>query len=820
LTVGTPTTTSPACPGQNTGTIAVSAAGGWSDYAVQWSPLPGVGGMAPTGVAPGSYTATVTDGNGCALVRSAVVATPQANTVTNSTPTNVTCFNQANGSISITLSSTFNSVNWVDGTGAAAGSGTTISGLGGGSYTATVNYGTGCTLQHGPVMVVNPLAVTISPNPVITEDDDIVGGAIDLTATGGTGSLSYSWAGPGGFTATSQDITGLNAGTYTVTVKDANNCSSVQSIVVPSACAVCISTVAVTENACEADGCVVVTVPANAQSPFVLTWNGGTQPVVYPQGVYELELCGLAAGSYNVTVTDANNQFFALPTITVAQRPQVTTTYTSVNPTLNNANGSITVSSGPGLSFEWISGNVAPGLIYSPVLFNLDSGTYVVVVTNNALNGCSKTYTIHLLRQYPVLAPCGDTTITQPPCASSNNGSIELFPQGGDNVFSYQWTSGATTKKLSNLAPGTYTCTVTTGDGQSGVCGPYTLTNISSLAISNVNELSDYNGYQVSGTGICNGSASVVTTGASGTVSYLWSNGVTSANNTTLCGGAYTVVATDQVGCTSAWAGDLTAPTAVNAVYSPATSYNGYGVSCNGKCDGAARVNITGGVLPYLVKWSSGKTELITNTIVFAFENNLCAGVQNVEITDANGLLTNFTFTLTEPDPLSITFTDVEPSSVADCDGEIIPFADGAVGDVTFSWRSQFRTGSGLRADGLCPEEELLFTVTDENGCKATATHIVPFPIDGCFQIVPVVTPNSDGDNDYFKITCIETVENTVEIYDRWNQSAGKYTNYANSWDGTLNGVPVPEGVYFVVVNFTDYQGKPQSLKGYFNVLH
>lgn len=819
LTVTTPTTTSPACPGQNTGSITVSAAGGWSGYAVQWSPLPGTGGMTAMNVAPGTYTATVTDANGCALVRSAVVAAPQANTVTNSTPVNVTCHNQANGSISITLSSTFNSINWVDGTGAAAGSGTSINGLGGGDYTATVNYGSGCTLQHGPVTVLNPTAITI-PAPAITEDDDVVGGAIDLTATGGTGLLSYSWAGPAGFTATSQDISGLDAGTYTVTVKDANNCSSVQSIVVPSACAVCGASAVVTQDACENDGCITVTVPANAPSPFIATVDGSTQPVVFPQGVYELELCGLAAGVHAVEITDANNQSYSLTAPAIIQRPQVTAGYQFDHPLQGNANGSIQVNSAPGLTYQWISGNVPQGLLYSPVLFNLDSGVYEVVVTNNAVNGCSKTYTIHLIRQYAVLAPCGTPAITQPPCASSTNGSIELFPQGGDNVYSYTWSTGATSKKLSNLAPGTYTCTVSSGDGQSAVCGPYTLSNISSLAISNVNELSDYNGYQVSGTGICNGSASVVTTGASGAVSYLWSNGVTSANNTTLCGGAYSVVVTDQTGCTSSWAGDLTSPTAVNAVYSPATSYNGYGVSCNGKCDGAARVNITGGVLPYLVKWSGGKTELITNSIVFAFDNNLCAGEQSVEVTDANGVVTNYSFVLTEPDPLEITFTDVPPTSVADCDGEIIPFAEGAVGDVTFSWRSQFHVGNGLRADGLCAEEELLFTVTDENGCKTTATHVVPFPEDGCFLIVPIVTPNGDGDNDYFKITCIERVPNTVEIYDRWNQSAGKYTNYANSWDGTRNGVPVPEGVYFVVVNLTDFQGRPMTLKGYVNVLH
>ena len=823
LSVATPVVTNPACAGQNNGQIQINVSGGWLNptYAIQWSnPQPGTGGMSPVNVAPGNYTATITDGNGCAQVRAASVTAPPAITVTNSTPTNVTCHNQANGSIAISLSGAYSSVNWVDGAGAAAGSGTTISGLNGGTYMATVTYGSGCTITHGPVQITNPPAISVS-NVNITEDDDISGGAIDLTVSGGTGTLTYSWAGPNNFTGNSSDLTGLVDGTYTVTIKDANNCQSINNYVVPNACQVCAATASVTENACEDDGCLMVTVPQGAQSPFVLSWNGGTQPVVYPVGTYELELCGLAAGTYVVTVTDANNQFIALPPLTITQRPLPVPASMLENPSGANSNGSIALSSAsPNVSYQWISGNVPAILQYSPVLTNLDSGMYVVRVTSTLPNGCTKEYKYQLTRQYPALSACSNPGLVAPPCVSSNNGSVELFPQGGDNTFTYHWSNGGSTKKLNNLAAGVYTCTVTSGDGQTAVCGPYTLNNISLLTISNVNELSDYNGYQVAGTTVCNGVANAVITGASGTVSYLWSNGVTTANNSTLCGGAYSVTATDAAGCTSSWAGDLTSPAAITAVYNAAVTYNGYEVSCNSVCDGAARVNITGGVLPYIVKWSTGKNEVITNPVVFAFEDGLCAGEQSVEITDANGAKWEYSFTLTEPDPMVLTFTDVEPSSIAECDGEIIPTAEGAVGDVVFSWRSQYRTGTGLRADGLCAEETLLFTAIDDNGCRQTGEHSVPIPKEGCFQVVPAVTPNDDGSNDYFKITCIETVPNSIEIYDRWNQLVAKFTNYANTWDGRRNGVAVPEGVYFVVATFTNYQGREQVIKGYFDILH
>ncbi len=822
------TVTAPNCAGQNNGSICFNAFGGWGSYSYQWgSPAPGVG-PCPSGVAPGTYNLTITDANGCAIARSATVGQGQDIAINNTTVVDEVCFSQSNGSISIALNGSFASVNWTK-DGVPAGSGTTISNLAPGIYVPVVSYGTGCSKTFAGINVNGAQAINVALNSMIQQDNGN-DGALDINASGGSAPLTYSWAGPNGFTAATQDITGVNAGMYTVTVKDAKNCTNIQTYEVTQACIVCDASI-ITTGACTNDGCLTITVPANAPSPFILSWTSSVNPVpqtkVFAPGVFVLQACDLPAASYNVTVTDASGQSSTFPSSlsSIDQRPPVVTSSTEVDPNQGNKNGSITITPGPGapLTYEWISGNVPvpPNSLTSPVIFQLDSGTYCVRITNLLPGGCSEVKCFDLDRLYPALAPCGTPVEVDPSCLTSNNGSVQVFPQGGDNTFTYNWSNGGTTAKISNLAGGTFTVTVTSGDGQSGVCGPYTIAPLSNLAITNVNELSNYNGFQVAGSALCNGSASVVAGGTTGTISYLWSNGVTTANNTTLCGGTYTVVATDLLGCTSAWSGELTAPTAIAASHNLLAEYNGFSVSCFESCNGSARVVINGGVAPYIVKWPSGQTDIVNVVGGFSVESDLCAGQTNVEVTDANGVKFNYAIELTQPEELSISFTDTAPFSLAECTGEIIPTVTGAVGNLTYNWFSQFHEGNEQRADGLCAEELVTFEITDANGCKIIEEHEVPLPEGICFKATPVVTPNGDGYNDFFEIKCIETVPNTVEIYDRWNQAViSPVSNYQNNFDGKRNGVALPEGVYFFVATFTNDQGIEMTIKGHFNILY
>ncbi|MCY7327544.1 MAG: gliding motility-associated C-terminal domain-containing protein, partial [Saprospiraceae bacterium] len=132
--------------------------------------------------------------------------------------------------------------------------------------------------------------------------------------------------------------------------------------------------------------------------------------------------------------------------------------------------------------------------------------------------------------------------------------------------------------------------------------------------------------------------------------------------------------------------------------------------------------------------------------------------------------------------------------------------------------------GADARASGLCAGEIVTFSIVDDNGCTAIATDTIGYPEGGCLQGSPVITPGEqDGNNDELYITCAETVDNTVEIFNRWGQMVYNVTNYDNNsvvWTGTTrNGAALPEGVYFYVMTYADDQGTEQRIKGYVNLL-
>lgn len=811
--------TSPAaCAGTATGSIMVNVAGGYGGYTTSWSPsVPD-----PAHVAAGTYNLTVTDSGGCSDVENVTVS--GANPITAGTPDvdHVTCASAGNGCITLALNGgtpNYN-VSWSNGQ-----SGQSICGLSGGNYTPTITDAAGCTLALPAITVNEPTALSISPTTVKQNGQD-PNGSIDLNFNnGGVGPWTFNWTGPNGYAnITSVDqISGLVAGTYNVTITDNSGCQLVQSIILQSENPLSISITGITP-ACGNDGCVTLAIAAGAQSPFVISWNGGTETT----NSYEPSICNLAAGPYNLTVTDVDNNTFTLPLNVPGLQPAVAAS-NIVNPNQAFMNGSITmlqVIPGVTMQFAWNTGSSASSLI------NLDSGLYVVTITNPN-SGCTTVQEFHLNRVYQPIQFVG-LNDTDPTCTGSATGSISLSVVGGAEPYTYSWVGPngytAATEDISNLAAGTYNLTLTDAIGTTATQGPIVLTAQSALAITNVNELSIYpGGYQVSGPDDCDGAASVAFTGGIGTSSVLWSNGIAGISTETLCGGAYSVTVTDGLGCTSVWSDELNAPAPIASSALPLTSYNSYNVKCNGSCDGAARISVSsGGVGPYIFQWpASVPFNLITSGADFSQASGLCGGAYNVTITDANGNTKVQSVTLTEPDALTAVFTQNLPTP-GYCDGQIIVDVDGGNGtDIAVEWTgNQGHDGTSTIADGLCAGEVVLFQITDEFGCEAVAQDTVDYPLTSCFSISEVVTPNNDGDNDYLKILCIEdSPSSEIEIYNRWGQLVFTVKGYVNgdparAWYGTANNEPLAEGVYFYVLNYVDpVSGNTEQKKGYVNLL-
>lgn len=812
-------TTPAACAGTPTGSITVNVAGGYGNYTTSWSPsVPN-----PAAVAAGNYNLTVTDAGGCSDVESVTVG--GASPIVSGSPSisHVTCASAGNGCISLALSGGTPNYNvlWSNNQ-----SGQSICGLSGGSYTPTITDAAGCSLVLNAITVNEPTALSVSPTTV-KQNGTSANGSIDLNFNnGGVGPWSFSWTGPNSYTnVTSVDqISNLFAGTYNVTITDNSGCQLVQTIILENENPLGNPAVTGITPSCGNDGCISLAIPAGAQGPFIITWNGGSEQF----DTYEPTVCGLAAGPYNFTITDVDNNNVTVPANIPGLQPAFAGSNV-VNPNAAFMNGSITlfqVIMGVTMEFDWSNGSTASSLI------NLDSGLYVVTITNPN-SGCTTVQEFHLTRVYQ---PIQFTSLTDvdPTCIYSENGSISISVIGGAEPYTYNWVGPngytASTEDISGLEAGTYNLTLTDAVGTTMVHPPVVLTNQSALTITNVNELSIYpGGYQVSGPDECDGEASVAFNGGIGNALVQWSNGASGISTETLCGGDYAVTVTDALGCTSVWTDELSAPAPIASTSLALTNYNTYNVKCYGNCDGAARISVSsGGVGPYIFQWpASVPFNLITSGTDFTQASGLCGGTYNVTITDANGNTKVQSVSLTEPAPLTAVFSQNLPTP-GYCDGQILVDVEGGNGtDIEVEWTgNQNHSGFSTIADGLCAGEVVLFQIVDEFGCETTAQDTVEYPLTSCFSISEVVTPNNDGDNDYLKILCIEdSPTSQIEIYNRWGQLVFTVKGYVNgdparAWYGTASNEPLAEGVYFYVLNYVDpVSGQSEQKKGYVNLL-
>ena len=819
------TTTPGVCFGQANGSIDLTVTGGWGNYSYVWSnQLGSVGDVNP--VPPGTYTVTVTDNGQCAGTATVNVGGPQfAISIGMPVVSNVSCFGQGNGGICITPSGGNGApftVAWSN----TPLTGACIGNLDENVYIPTVTDTMGCTAVFPDITVNAPdeilLDTTVTPaNPM---------GGIDLSVTGGTpfttnAPYTYLWSN----NAATEDISGMPAGTYTVTVTDANGCSKIgvysiaNTNVFVDPNSVVVSSI---QHACGNDGCINLTISGAplTVSPFTISWGvGGSLPASTDPTP---SICGLSAGTYVITVTASNGN---TKTITAQVNPLEPASFSAAffDPIDEFQNGEITITPGgsnpnPDFSYIWNTGET------TATISSLDSGLYIVTVTNN-LSGCTAVFQRQLVRKYlPYGFALGQ--IINPSCAASNNGSISISVTGGNGpnyIFSWTGPNGYTKSEedIAGLKPGVYNLTVTDESGVTKTHGPFTLTASSNLVITNVDEQSfTPGGTQVSGADICDGEAEVLFAGQTGNVTIQWSNGLTTATNSSLCGGVYSVTVTDSQGCSATWSDALTAPAPIGSTSA------GTSPKCFGDTNGAAKVFPSGGIEPYKVLWSNGHSDQLVFANSFSEAINLAGGTYTVTITDANFVTKTATVTVPVAQQISATFTGVDPSNFNSCDGERIVFVTGATAPIIYNW-SGIRfgaVGETERAEGLCSGEVLQYLITDANNCSVSLIDTIPYPEDGCFLVRPVLTPaEQDGNNDYTLITCAESAAHTVEIYNRWGQLVFQTDNYTNdpgdpdhTWIGkTRSGQDLPEGVYYYVLTFMDDQGNQHQRKGYINLL-
>lgn len=735
------------CNGGSDGSATAVPAGGTPNYSYAWNN--GETTATASALPAGTARVTVTDNSGNTSTASINITQPTAINLSVTNTNSPSCFNSANGSVTVNATGGAGGFfyDWSNGA-----SGATITGLDPGTYFVTATDNNNCE---------KILQVNLSGPPAIQVVSAFVSnvtcfggnnGAIDLTATGGTGALDIEWSSG----QTGGSITNLAAGSYTASITDNQGCQLETSYNVSQPQAVGGNVVVTTPISCQGGsngvatatgsggtgpytfiwstgatsaqatnlsaGTYVVTItdknncsgtkqvvlsdPAgmsinttnvvNASCPGVangsatISVSGGNNPytVLWSTGATGLTLSNVTSGTYQCTVTD-NKLCTKVSSVTIGSDQQATLELLStVSPTcfgLSNGSINILASNANGYTINWSTGQSGSAISQLP------AGIYTAVANNSA--GCiSNMLTVELTQ--PAAISQDTTTVQDISCAGLEDGSIEVLYAGGTGALQYTWSNDSTGSYIDSLTQGTYFLTITDVNGCNQL-DSFVIVNPDSLAVDSfiLTTPTCYNSM--------NGGLIVLASGGTGALSFAWSNGLVGDTLTNLAAGQYIYHLSDVNNCLVSDTVLLAGPTA----FEPNDTITN--TSVQGSTDGKIQTSFEGGSQPYLYNWSTGDTT--------SFIDSLAEGLYLLTITDAAGCTEEFQFNVQSGNcALSVAYAIQNVSCFGDSTGVISFAISNGIPPFTINENSE----------GL-PAGSYNFIIEDSVGCTFVINNIV-----------------------------------------------------------------------------------------------
>ena len=428
-------------------------------------------------------------------------------------------------------------------------------------------------------------------------------GAIDITVSGATGPVTYSWSGQFGFTSASEDINSLYFGTYYLSVLDSLGCTFSDSFVVTAPPYLNVTF-----------GTTNVLCAGGATGSATVTATGGVPPYNYdwhPYGGTDSVATGLKADYYNITVGDFNGCTITFSVGIFEPFPLTATFSTNVLPQCGQSDGSLSVSCDGGtFPFSYMWNNIDT----SSTADSLPAGNHGVTIFDG--NGCSY-FRVGILNNANGPAFSLDSLIS-PTCHGDEDGRIYTTISGNSPPFTVEWSNGSLTEDLQNLAGGTYDVHVADASG----C---IYNDVISLPAPD--ELTiPFPGVGYASCGAADGMLSIDPYGGTSPYTIQWDQNAgfsTGTYVTNLPAGLYSVTVTDSRGCSSAFEFGLSnfgGPYLnTDQVINP---------SCQGGT-GSIYTSVYGvGNVPFTYLWSNGST---SDDLV-----NVPEGIYYVIVTDTN----------------------------------------------------------------------------------------------------------------------------------------------------------------------------------------
>ncbi|MCF8459885.1 MAG: HYR domain-containing protein [Flavobacteriales bacterium] len=657
----------------------------------------------------------------------------------------------------------------------------TATGLGAGLHGVTVTDANGTSAVQTIILTEpDPLTTDSITSPEFAGGANIscIGefdGAISINVLGGEECVTYNyaWTGPNGFTSTTEDISGLEAGTYIVVVSDASGCSYTDSITLTEPAPFDVDSLVSDYNGVNiscggaADGSIGLTISGGA-APYSVSWSNGDTTE---------DIDSLMAGIYTYTVTDANGCEIS-GSITLTEPDGLssfitTSDYNGFQISCNGlADGSIDLTVNEGTqpySYSWNNGETTEDLA------NLEAGIYFVNITD--ANGCTLIDSVTLTQPDSLIVFSVDTNLVS--CNGAMDGSFFVQANGGIPTYTFSWSDGQMGPTAEEIGLGFYTVTVLDQNGcQDSLQLEMTEPDVLDASLVQI--------YDVICFGESNGIIDVNVIGGTTPYSYNWSNNDTLQDLNGVAAGTYLLEVTDANGCTDTLSATISEPTEL--IMSVDTVINS---TCSGAMNGEITVEATGGTAPYTYTWPnlniSGPTA-----------SGLNAGVYEVHVVDANNCSWSMNVAVGQPTSIQV---QVQVQSSVSCnglaDGSAVVTVSGGTTPYTYLWSNSdtdsLATGFGAGVHTV--------TVTDAGGCDTTLTFLIDEPA--------LLTIALDT---LFNVTCNGAANGQIEV-----DVTGGTTPYTATWsngDAGFAAYNLAAGTYTVYV--TDGHGCTDSLSATF----
>ena len=749
------------CPSAIDGELSIQLSGGTPPYNYSWSADPLTNplgfGQYPLNtnsidsVSYGDYVVTILDDNDCPTSFSTTVTEPSPlSHFRQEVP--VSCNGGSDGQVVLTVTggTTPYTYSWTSPSNPNFNSNSSsISGLSAGVYSCIIDDANNCYAGSGGYLVTAIITepqfpVSVPVSGLITANVICNGqstGSISVTPTGGTPPFTFVWSNGFNDSGLNSTIAGIPAGTYSVDIRDNNQCLYVESGIQITEPAGIIPTLSANPPTCNGFADASVTA-------FV---SGGTPPYSYSwsNGETTASITGLTSGQYDVLIFDATQACSQQASIYINDPSPILVDITQpINVSCNGADDGILEANptgGTGLySYSWTGSNGFSDT--TRTISNLSAGIYGLVVTDTV--GCNQSsFTVS-----PNTNLVNTVTITEPALISlnevvinisangANDGSILLSPSGGTplssgtNSYYYSWTLtgpsinypngySSTLSSINNLSPATFEVTVTDYYGcektQSfSINEPACNLTLDTAYLSPLcyGDLGTLNWTVSNGVGPYTSSLQ----DSSGLFWYPPSSSTPSPTIGNLPQGFYTLLVSDQSGCQNVLNIPIVAPDSLEINFSSTD------IDCYGDATASLNAIVSGGT-PYVTGSSYTYLWQPNNQNTLSI-NNLVAGTYDVIVTDANGCTKDKKHTIDQPDLLVV---DSTTSTMISCssgfDGTATVYLSGGTAPYNYSWPmpNNGLTQTTQTATYLSVAGTYTVDILDNNGCSANSSVVV-----------------------------------------------------------------------------------------------